>query len=138
MIPHLTTDHGKNKTQSNQSPSCFIVQEIQIISSHVKQNSSDSKQNEHGDGACVIWRSEYPDIDFCSFIDPSKKKSFTILTDFFFKRRKISWNYFEMASAPKPTRWMSIVSDFFGLPLAGKCINTGAEFSFIDCKNKYI
>lgn len=31
-------------------------------------------------------------------------------------------------SAAKPTLWISKVSTFFGLPLAGKCMNTGAEF----------
>ena len=36
----------------------------------------------------------------------------------------------EMASAAKPTRWMSIVSAFLGFPLAGKCMITGAVFSF--------
>lgn len=39
--------------------------------------------------------------------------------------------HLDMASAPKPTRWMSMVSIFLGFPLAGKCMKTGAEFSFM-------
>ena len=50
--------------------------------------------------------------------------------------------HFAIASAPKPTLCTSIVSIFFGLPLAGKCIKTGAEFNFMVCNeikklNKY-
>lgn len=39
--------------------------------------------------------------------------------------------HFAIASAPNPTRWISIVSAAFGLPLGGKCIYTGAVFNFI-------
>ena len=51
--------------------------------------------------------------------------------------------HFAIASAPKPTLCTSIVSIFFGLPLAGKCIKTGAEFNFMVCNeikklNKYV
>merc|ERR1719429_722090 len=70
MIPHLSTSHGKDKDQSNQSPSIFVIQELQIVSAHINEDGGDTKEGEHSNGSSVIGRPEHTDIDFCPLSNP--------------------------------------------------------------------
>ena len=70
MVPHLSAGHGKDKDQGNKSPGIFVIQEFQIVSSHINEDSGDTKESEHSDSSRVIWRPEHTDIDFCPLSNP--------------------------------------------------------------------
>ena len=36
MIPHLTTDHDKDKNQADHCPGGFVPKELQVVSSEVE------------------------------------------------------------------------------------------------------
>lgn len=70
VVPHLSACHGKDKAQGQKTPSSLVVQELEIIPPQVQQASSNSKEDEHGNGASVIRRPEDSDIDISTLSNP--------------------------------------------------------------------
>ena len=70
MVPHLSTDHSEHEDQSQQSPGCLVVEELQVVPAEVEESAYQAEEHEEGYGAGVVGRAEDSDVDVSALADP--------------------------------------------------------------------
>lgn len=126
MIPHLSRYHGKCEYKCQNAPHLFVEQKVQIIASQIEKTTNQTAEHENGNGTRIIWWTEYTDLDVGTFLNPfgngfgRETNTLDVHCVWTWKMRNVNLNTNIAGNMYRKVP--------FGLPLAGKCINTGAVF----------
>ena len=70
VVPHLAGEEGEDDAEGDDAPGGPVVEELEVVASHVEEAADEHEQESDHDWAGVVGRAKDADLDVAPFEDP--------------------------------------------------------------------